>query len=54
MESVTLAGATVMPPVPPSTTGRASIDDLLEHLAGRILDQFGIEHALGRRWRRTS
>jgi polyprenyl P-hydroxybenzoate/phenylacrylic acid decarboxylase-like protein len=51
MEAATLAGATIMPPVLSFYHRPASIDDLLEHLVGRILDQFGIEHPRTRRWR---
>jgi polyprenyl P-hydroxybenzoate/phenylacrylic acid decarboxylase-like protein len=50
METVTLAGATVLPPVPAFYHGPQSIDDLLRHTAGKILDQFGIEHQLFKRW----
>jgi polyprenyl P-hydroxybenzoate/phenylacrylic acid decarboxylase-like protein len=50
METVTLAGAVVLPPVPAFYHRPTSIDDLLAHLAGKVLDQFGIEHALYRRW----
>jgi polyprenyl P-hydroxybenzoate/phenylacrylic acid decarboxylase-like protein len=50
METVTLAGAVVLPPVPAFYHRPETIDDLLAHVAGKILDQFGIEHALYRRW----
>jgi polyprenyl P-hydroxybenzoate/phenylacrylic acid decarboxylase-like protein len=50
METVTLAGATVLPPVPAFYHEPETIDDLLSHTAGKILDQFGIEHQLFRRW----
>jgi len=50
MEAATLAGATIMPPVLSFYHRPRAIDDMLDHIAGRILDQFGIEHALGRRW----
>jgi polyprenyl P-hydroxybenzoate/phenylacrylic acid decarboxylase-like protein len=50
METVTLAGATVLPPVPAFYHGPETIDDLLDHTAGKVLDQFGIEHDLYRRW----
>lgn len=50
LETVTLAGGTILPPVPafyhqPETTG-----DLLRHTAGKILDQFGLDHDLFARW----
>lgn len=50
METVTLAGATVLPPVPAFYHGPRSIDDLLRHTAGKVLDQFGIEHKAFNRW----
>jgi polyprenyl P-hydroxybenzoate/phenylacrylic acid decarboxylase-like protein len=50
METVTLAGATVFPPVPAFYHRPRNIDELLDHLAGRILDQFGIDHDLFVRW----
>lgn len=50
METVTLAGATVLPPVPAFYHQPTSIDDLLRHTAGKVLDQFGIEHRAFRRW----
>jgi polyprenyl P-hydroxybenzoate/phenylacrylic acid decarboxylase-like protein len=50
METVTLAGATVLPPVPAFYHSPSSIDDLLAHTCGKVLDQFGLEHDLYRRW----
>jgi polyprenyl P-hydroxybenzoate/phenylacrylic acid decarboxylase-like protein len=50
MEAVTLAGATVLPPVPAFYHQPETIEDLLRHTAGKVLDQFGIEHALYERW----
>lgn len=50
MEAVTLAGATVLPPVPAFYHRPQSIEDLLRHTAGKILDQFGIHHELFERW----
>jgi polyprenyl P-hydroxybenzoate/phenylacrylic acid decarboxylase-like protein len=50
METVTLAGATVLPPVPGFYHKPKTIDDLLRQTCGKVLDQFGIEHDLFRRW----
>jgi polyprenyl P-hydroxybenzoate/phenylacrylic acid decarboxylase-like protein len=50
METVTLAGGTVLPPVPAFYHRPASIEDLLRQTAGKVLDQFGIQHALFDRW----
>ncbi|MFI6869390.1 UbiX family flavin prenyltransferase [Nocardia sp. NPDC050406] len=50
MTAVTEAGAIVLPPVPAFYQQPNSIEDLLAHLSGKILDQFGIEHDLSLRW----
>jgi polyprenyl P-hydroxybenzoate/phenylacrylic acid decarboxylase-like protein len=50
METVTLAGATVLPPMPAFYHQPASIEDLLRQTAGKVLDQFGIEHKAFERW----
>ena len=50
METVTLAGATVLPPVPAFYHQPETIHDLLNQTAGKILDQFGISHELFRGW----
>jgi polyprenyl P-hydroxybenzoate/phenylacrylic acid decarboxylase-like protein len=50
MVAVTEAGATILPPVPGFYQRPTSIDDLLKHTTGKVLDQFGIEHELFRRW----
>lgn len=54
METVTLAEATVLPPVPASYHSPQCIDDPLGQTAGKILDQFAIGHELFRRWDGTS
>lgn len=50
METVTMAGATVLPPVPAFYHRPASIDDLLMQTVGKVLDQFHLAHQLFRRW----
>lgn len=50
METVTLAGATVLPPVPAFYHQPQTIEDLLKQTAGKVLDQFDIEHKLFERW----
>jgi polyprenyl P-hydroxybenzoate/phenylacrylic acid decarboxylase-like protein len=50
MESVTLAGGVILPPVPAFYHQPRTIDDLLRHTAGKVLDQFEIDHDLFRRW----
>lgn len=51
METVTLAGATVLPPVPGFYHKPRSIEDLLRQTCGKVLDQFGIRHELFKRWK---
>jgi polyprenyl P-hydroxybenzoate/phenylacrylic acid decarboxylase-like protein len=50
METATLAGATVVPPVLAFYHRPTTIDDLVDHLVGKVLDQFGLRHELFRRW----
>jgi polyprenyl P-hydroxybenzoate/phenylacrylic acid decarboxylase-like protein len=50
MRQVTLAGATVLPPVVSFYHGPATIDDLLRQVCGKVLDQFGVAHQGFRRW----
>lgn len=50
MVAVTEAGATVLPPMPAFYHRPASVDDLIAHTVGKVLDQFGIAHELYRRW----
>ncbi|MGH3230941.1 MAG: UbiX family flavin prenyltransferase, partial [Streptosporangiaceae bacterium] len=50
MLTVTEAGATVLPPVPAFYHRPETIDDLLRHTCGKVLDQFGLAHDVFRRW----
>jgi 4-hydroxy-3-polyprenylbenzoate decarboxylase len=50
MTQVTEMGAIVMPPVPAFYSKPATIDDVVDHSVGRVLDLFGIDNALVRRW----
>jgi polyprenyl P-hydroxybenzoate/phenylacrylic acid decarboxylase-like protein len=50
METVTLAGATVLPPVPAFYHRPQTIEDLLRQTCGKVLDQFGVPHSLFTRW----
>ena len=50
METVTLAGGMIFPPVVGFYHRPRSIDDLLSQLVGKVLDQFSIPHDLFRRW----
>ncbi|MEW6036303.1 MAG: UbiX family flavin prenyltransferase [Candidatus Micrarchaeota archaeon] len=50
METVTLAGAVVLPASPGFYGRPQSVDDLIDFVAARVLDQLGLEHSLGKRW----
>jgi flavin prenyltransferase len=51
MAAVTEMGAIVYPPVPAMYAKPASIDQMIDHTVGRVLDLFGIESGTVHRWR---
>lgn len=53
MLTVTRAGASLVPPMPAFYNHPKTIDDLVNHLVGRIMDQFRLPHDLFRRWGET-
>lgn len=50
MTAVTEYGAIVAPPMPGFYAQPQSIDDIVDHTVGRVLDLFGLDTALVRRW----
>lgn len=50
MEAVTLMGGIIFPPVPAFYSGGKTIDDLVNHTVGRVLDLFDVEHDTINRW----
>ena len=48
--ALTRMGAVVFPPVPAFYNRPQSIKDLVDHIVGRLLDQFGLELPALRRW----
>ena len=50
MEAVTLMGGVIFPPVPAFYSQAKTIDDLVNHTVGRVLDLFNVEHETIRRW----
>jgi 4-hydroxy-3-polyprenylbenzoate decarboxylase len=50
MTAVTEYGAVVMPPVPAFYTRPATLDEIINQTAGRVLDQFDLETDIFARW----
>ena len=50
MLQVTQNGAIVMPPVPALYVKPKSVDDVIDHTVGRVLDLFGLDTDLVQRW----
>jgi flavin prenyltransferase len=51
MVSATEAGAIICPPVPAFYAKPASIEQMVDHTLGRVLDLFGIDIGAVRRWK---
>ena len=51
MAAVTEMGGVIFPPVPAFYSRAKTIDDLVNHTVGRVLDLFGVEHQDISRWR---
>ncbi len=50
MTAVTEMGGIIFPPLPSFYHQPNSIDEMVEHTVARVIDLFGIEHALAPRW----
>jgi len=50
MASVTEMGGVIFPPVPAFYSHAKTIDDLVNHTVGRVLDLFGVAHDNIKRW----
>jgi 3-polyprenyl-4-hydroxybenzoate decarboxylase len=50
MVAVTEMGGVIMPPVPAFYAQPKTLDDLVQHTVGRILDLFGVRSAKLKRW----
>ena len=51
MAAVTEMGAVVMPPVPAFYARPETLDEMVDHMVGRILDLFGIDTGRVQRWK---
>lgn len=50
MLKLSRAGAAVVPPMPAFYHKPATMDDLIDFVVGKVLDQIGVEHDLYKRW----
>ena len=50
MTALSEMGAIIAPPVPAFYSKPASVQDIVDHSVGRVLDLFGLETDLVRRW----
>jgi polyprenyl P-hydroxybenzoate/phenylacrylic acid decarboxylase-like protein len=50
MERLSEMGAIIMPPVPAFYYRPTTVEDIIDHTIGKILDILGIEHNLFHRW----
>jgi 4-hydroxy-3-polyprenylbenzoate decarboxylase len=50
MVGVAEMGGIIMPPVPAFYHKPHTIEDIVDHTVGKVLDLFQIEHSLFRRW----
>jgi 4-hydroxy-3-polyprenylbenzoate decarboxylase len=50
MERLTEMGAIILPPVPAFYHRPQTVQDIIDHTVGKILDVFGIKHDLFHRW----
>lgn len=51
METVTLAGGVILPATPGFYGKPKKVDDLIDFIVARVLDQLGVKHGLGKRWK---
>jgi len=52
MLTLSKMGATIIPPMPAFYNNPNTIDDIINHIVARTLDQLGIENTLTKRWQK--
>jgi len=50
MLNVADAGGVILPPIPAFYFLPKTMDDIINHTVGRVLDVFGVDHSLFNRW----
>ncbi len=50
LTNLAMAGALILPPIPGFYSKPKTIEDIVNHTVGKLLDQLGIEHSLFDRW----
>jgi 4-hydroxy-3-polyprenylbenzoate decarboxylase len=53
MQTAADLGAVILPPIPAFYHAPLTIQDLVDHIVGKVLDQLDIEHSLFKRWKGT-
>ncbi len=50
MHKLAILGVCILPPVPAFYTHPTSVDDIIDFIVSRILDQLGVDNTLSKRW----
>ncbi|EBZ8114630.1 UbiX family flavin prenyltransferase, partial [Salmonella enterica subsp. enterica serovar Typhi] len=50
MLALSRMGVAIVPPMPAFYNLPQTVDDIIQHIVARVLDQFGLEHTRARRW----
>ena len=50
MEKLAEIGAVILPPIPAFYNQPKTIEDIIDHTLGKVLDMLGVDHSISRRW----
>ena len=50
MEKLAEIGAVILPPIPAFYNQPKTIEDIIDHTLGKVLDMLGIDHSISQRW----